>query len=326
MSSKTPTYTGLRLGIAVATATLAAVAAGASGAGAQPSLTGFGVTQSELVVTQTLAPQHVVRTSESYGWPVKPFNRQHPVRSFFNDPRIGSGGSHAFHFGIDVSAPDGTPVYAVEAGTVFLDSGRAVAVVAPDRSHSFGYWHIVPAVKSHVFVRQHQLVGWIDKGWEHVHFAERRGGHYVNPLRPGALTPYADRVAPSVASAQIAPAATGALGVTVDAFDTPSLRVPGAWADLPVTPVLIQYRLGRAGRSGAWQTAVDFRHTLLDQKQFGSVYAPATRQNHKGEPGRYVFWLTRAWQPTTGAYVLEIRATDTAGNVAHARLALTVSS
>ena len=53
--------------------------------------------------------------SAPYPWPVKPFNRQHPVRGFFNDPRI-QDASHAFHFGIDVSAPDGTAVYAVTPG------------------------------------------------------------------------------------------------------------------------------------------------------------------------------------------------------------------
>jgi murein DD-endopeptidase MepM/ murein hydrolase activator NlpD len=46
---------------------------------------------------------------------VKPFDKQHPVRGFLNDPRI-QGQSAPFHFGIDVSAPDGTAVYAVEPG------------------------------------------------------------------------------------------------------------------------------------------------------------------------------------------------------------------
>ena len=54
-----------------------------------------------------------------YPWPVKPFDRQHPVRAFFNDPRIADA-SHAFHFGIDISAPDRTPVYAVKPGKVFI--------------------------------------------------------------------------------------------------------------------------------------------------------------------------------------------------------------
>src|SRR5262245_35560893 len=56
----------------------------------------------------------------AYGWPVKPFDRQHPVRGVFGDPRIGET-SHSFHFGVDVSAPDGTPVYATATGTVVRD-------------------------------------------------------------------------------------------------------------------------------------------------------------------------------------------------------------
>ena len=62
-----------------------------------------------------------------YPWPVKPFDRQHPVRGFFNDPRV-QDQSHAFHFGIDVSAPDGTAVYAVTPGKVFIE----------DKGHTYG--------------------------------------------------------------------------------------------------------------------------------------------------------------------------------------------
>ena len=57
----------------------------------------------------------------SYGWPLKPFDRQHPVRGFFGDPRIGEAAdghieSKTFHFGIDISAPDGTAVFAIGVG------------------------------------------------------------------------------------------------------------------------------------------------------------------------------------------------------------------
>jgi hypothetical protein len=65
---------------------------------------------------------------------------------------------------------------------------------------------------------------------------------------------------------------------------------------------------------------------MLDAKRFGSIYAPSTQQNHKGEPGRYVFWLDRDWQPAPGAYVLEIQAWDSGGNRADATLQVTVSS
>src|SRR5437016_1840459 len=59
-----------------------------------------------------------------YGWPVKPFHQQHPVRGFFGDPRIGVDGGvvrRTLHFGIDVAAPNGTPVYATISGRVSVN-------------------------------------------------------------------------------------------------------------------------------------------------------------------------------------------------------------
>ena len=121
-----------------------------------------------------------------------------------------------------------TNVYAVEAGTAYIGSGRSISVVEPGGGRTFGYWHILPVVRNHEFVRQHQLLGVIARGWEHVHFAESQNHRYLNPLRPGALGPYADRTAPTVASVAIARKDSGALTVVADAFDTPSPRVPGA--------------------------------------------------------------------------------------------------
>ena len=134
----------------------------------------------------------------SYGWPVKPFDQQHPVRGFFCDPRIGEKGGKAFHFGVDVSAPDGTAVYAVEGGIVHSEGAQNIAVVGAGGDHSHGYWHIIPTVRHGQRVRKHALLGHIAKTWGHVHFAERRGGRYVNPLREGGLTPFKDFGAPVV--------------------------------------------------------------------------------------------------------------------------------
>ena len=145
----------------------------------------------------------MARTLPPYGWPVKPFDRMHPVRGYFNDPRI-SGASRAFHFGVDVSAPDGTPVYAIESGTVHLEGGRAVAVVGDAVPRTFGYWHVVPAVKHRQAVRQHQLLGRIDTGWAHVHVAESVGRAYRDPLRPGALTPWRDATSPRIVAIELA--------------------------------------------------------------------------------------------------------------------------
>ena len=52
-------------------------------------------------------------TAEAYQWPLKPFNQPHPVRGYFNDPRIGEGGGLGFHFGVDIHAADFTPVFSV---------------------------------------------------------------------------------------------------------------------------------------------------------------------------------------------------------------------
>src|SRR5215211_7553364 len=75
-------------------------------------------------------------TAGSYGWPVRPFDRQHPVRGFFGDPRIaGEDLAHgSFHFGIDISAPDGTPVYATVSGPVVIESAHPDVVAIRDES------------------------------------------------------------------------------------------------------------------------------------------------------------------------------------------------
>src|SRR4051794_10011503 len=87
----------------------------------------------------------------AYGWPVKPFHAQHPVRGFFGDPRIGDGGRQQFHFGVDVAAKNGTPVYATLSGRVYLDHVDVVAIVGAG-GLEFSYWHIWPTVHTGQYV------------------------------------------------------------------------------------------------------------------------------------------------------------------------------
>ncbi len=274
-----------------------------------------------------------------YGWPLKPFARPHPVRAYFNDPRI-SGKSRAFHFGIDISVPDGTPVYAVEGGTVHRERGRSLSVVGPTgpAGRTFGYWHIVPAVRHRQPVRRHQLLGHVEAPWAHVHFAETWRRQYRNPLRPGALQPWIDPTSPRIAGIELSRAGkplsplqvTGAVDVIVDAFDLPPMRVPPPWSNMPVTPALLRWRVLRAGRVvRPWHAPVEFRRTLLPPSLFHAVYAPGTRQNRPNKPGRYRFYVARGWNTrrlANGLYRLEVSAADAHGNRALAALPFTIAN
>jgi murein DD-endopeptidase MepM/ murein hydrolase activator NlpD len=268
--------------------------------------------------TQTLGNEPTV--PPAYGWPVKPFNRQHPVRAFLDDPRIGHEGGTAFHFGIDVAAPDGTPVYAVEGGILYLSRGSLSVASGPH--HEFGYWHVRAAagLRQHQIVHKHQRLGTIATGWGHVHFAERLHDEYVNPLRPGALGPYTDPVPPTVADIRVAPHGTS-FQLVAHAYDTTWPPVPGPWTNEPVTPALLRWRIGS---DGAWHVTADFRERMLDRNLFASVYAPETRQNHQGRPGAYAFFLSHAWKPADGSYDIEVEAADTRGNRAVGSIRITV--
>lgn len=270
-------------------------------------------------LTDTRTFGHLPATAPAYGWPVKPFDRQHPVRGFLDDPRIGHEGGKAFHFGIDVAAPDGTRVYAVEGGIVYLSHGSLAVVAGPH--HEFGYWHIRrdPSLVEHQAVRRHQLLGTIAPGWGHVHFAERIGENYVNPLRPGGLGPYTDPVAPTVASVMLTRRGSSFV-VVAHAYDTTWPPVPGPWRNEPVTPALLRWRVD----GGSWRTAADFTQHMLDRNAFSAVYAPETRQNHEGRPGTFAFYLSRSWRPGDGTHHIRVEASDTRGNRAVAALDVTV--
>ncbi len=267
----------------------------------------------------------------SYGWPVEPFDKQHAVRGFFCDPRIGDRGENSFHFGIDVSAPDGTPVYAVEPGKVYAEGQQNIAVIG---ASEHAYWHIVPTVPPGEQVAKHALIGRIAKTWGHVHLAERRDGRYWNPLRVGALTPFEDYGPPAVdrivaerSGSRLDPTTlTGVVNLIPEAHDNPPISATPPWQGLPVTPALLRWRLVRdAAEVVPWKIVADFRSTLIPQSRFAAVYASGTRQNHANAPGLYRFWLARDWDTRRhrdGSYRLDVEAADIRGNASRRHLEL----
>ena len=259
-----------------------------------------------LVVAAAAAALAVPSHASAYGWPVKPFDRQHPVRGFFGDPRIGGHGNKQFHFGVDVSAANGTSVYATLTGTV-SQIGRHPDALAIRGTGGlvFEYWHIVPTVRPGTRVVAYRtVIGRVEKPWAHVHFSERRNGIYLNPLRARAMAPFVDDTTPRVLAIR-------ALGgeVVADVADTTPLLVPRPWSGLPVMPAVVRWREAGVRR---WSVATDFTQTIPSASAFASVYWNSTRQNHANKPGLYRVRLL-------GARVgrrIEIEVRDLAGNSA----------
>jgi len=282
--------------------------------------------------------------SASYGWPIKPFGHEHAVRGQLNDPRMNgsdfySSSSHTFHFGLDIAAPDGTAVYAVAPGWVHYPSSSAIAVRGTNGVTTFAYWHIRPVAKRGKKVKLHALLGYIAPGYGHVHFAEKRDGRYINPLRRGGLTPYSDTTPPTISSVSyydgtyhdLASATlSGTVKLTAGAFDTPQLASSWPWA--VVTPAWIGWQLLDAGGkkivTGHWDLG-----TALCPLDPLTVFAPGTLKNsfinYASGVGSYDYWLGQQWDTTrvqNGSYSLVVTAIDIRGNAATKTAGFTVAN
>lgn len=308
-----------------------------------------------LLVPFVLPATRASAAGSGYNWPVKPFDRPHPVRANFGDPRttfagpptprglMTSGGIFELHFGIDIATSDGTAVYPVRSGIASLVNGRAVGVDSGD-GFVAEYWHIVPAIRPGQKVEAFETVlGHVMKGYEHVHFTEIDNRRIVNPLAPGHLGPYQDRTTPRVTSISFRQSDTGPdvlpefvhgrVVLIARAYDVTALPVPGDWNDLPVAPALLTWRVESAKYGKVVvreRTAFDVRTTLPDE-DFWQCYARGTRQNmatFNGQrawrvPGVYLYKLTRTPFDTTrlpnGIYTLRVTATDIRGNTSSSR-------
>lgn len=283
----------------------------------------------------------------SYPWPLWPFDEAHPVRGNFGDPRTvfreggpssaDAQGSFVFHNGVDIEAKAGRNVYPVVSGVV-TEVREDEIVVSASRHRDFQYWHLLPAVRVGEQVRAIRTpLGRIRPEAHHVHLTEVDDGLAQNPLAPGHLGPYTDRIAPTVQSIQlldpqgrsVAPGLLhGRIELVASAYDLPSLPVEGAWLDMPVSPSALEWRLTTSGGEEIVpeQVAVDFRDGLPGNRQFWHVYSRGTYQNFPvvdrefmwRTPGRYLFDLTPDFLDTeqlpAGHYLLTVTALDVCGN------------
>jgi hypothetical protein len=292
----------------------------------------------------------------TYGWPVTPFDKPHPVRGNFGDPRTtffgdlrggqGAPGVFQFHNGIDISAPDGTAVYPVAGGRV-ADVSPDEVIVATYDDRRFQYWHIAPVVITGQTVEADKtILGRILPRLGHVHLTELDRGHVVNPLLPGHLFPYRDAKPPRVDRILVSddrgrtlfgPAVADTITLSAAAHDLPSIAPPGHWHDAIVSPATLSWWL--AGPTGSIvrgpATSFDVRYTLPPRRAFWQVYGPGTFQNfpvsaahHLELTGNYVFHLAELNTESlpNGPYTLTVEATDICGNAGTLSVTLQVAN
>jgi hypothetical protein len=283
----------------------------------------------------------------AYPWPFKPFNQQHPIRGFFGDPRtvfqngvLAGGfdgpGFFSFHQGVDIAAPNGTPIYPVVSGIAHY-LGAATLNVDSGNGLVFQYFHIVPVVgEGQSVVAKETILGYVQSPFGHVHMTEINGTHAVNPLQKGHLTPYRDRTKPTIRGVmfrnsggmlQTPLGLCGRVELDVEAFDTPPVPVPGKFRGLPVAPSYVRWTVTHLDGSAVvpWRTAADFRVTLPGNAHFTDVYAKGTYENaprfgkeqYASMPGRYLFLLAGNYDTTSlpnGVYQLTARVSDERNN------------
>jgi Peptidase family M23 len=299
-----------------------------------------------ILVSIVLAALALPAAAAAYPWPIKPFDRQHPVRGNFGDPRtvfaadvsdngIEGPGSFTFHQGVDIAAPDGTPIYAIANGRINYE-GAATLNLVTRGDVTFQYFHIVSVVgEGQRVTARRTVLGYVQAPYGHVHITEIRRGHVVNPLQRGHLTPYVDHTRPTVAKilvenqngvVQTTLGLCGKVALVADAFDTPPMRVPGKFGGLPVAPALVTWMITRNAKVVLrTRVAADFRHRLPPNSHFWDVYARGTYQNdtrfgraqYASTPGRYLFLLAPRFDTKTlrnGSYLITVRATDIRGN------------
>jgi hypothetical protein len=299
--------------------------------------------------------------ASAYGWPVKPFNQQHPVRGNFGDPRtvffnppgaegIDGPGQFNFHDGVDIVADGGTPVYAVSSGFVHLQSQWIVHVQTP-YGVDFQYVHVVPVVSEGEWaVGRRTILGYVLPWAGHVHLSEIDHGRVTNPLLPGHLAPYRDTISPragpitvrDLTGRELSPLDVhGHVLLTAEAHDISSVPAPDIWEGLPVTPAVLSWSLERLGseRPVVPRTVVvNFRDSIPPNRDFWEYYARGSYQNmprfgerlFPGVPGRFIFELTPEGLNTSrfrdGVYIVSVTAMDIRGNLGTASKRITIQN
>ena len=213
-------------------------------------------------------------------------------------PDLESRQTRQFHFGVDVSAPNGTPVYATLTGPVWIHPRTAhrrdhrrgrlrVQLLArgPGRALRRAGRRVRHADRPHRgSVRARPLLGGAQRPLPEP-AAARRDGPLRRPHDPWVARLTAengDRQLQSLGRPQrLRPRRRGRRRDA--ARDPAPLARPTR--DARAHPLAPRHRPWPS--VSAWRTVADFRETIPPASEFDRVWAPGTTQNHVRSPGRY---------------------------------------
>ena len=112
------------------------------------------------------------------------------LTSPFGNRESPTAGASSYHQGVDLSAPEGTPVYASRGGQVSTATFGSAAGYYVKINHMDGFSSIYMHLKNYVVspgqnVSQGQLIGYVGKTGvatgNHLHFGISYNGKYYNP-------------------------------------------------------------------------------------------------------------------------------------------------
>jgi murein DD-endopeptidase MepM/ murein hydrolase activator NlpD len=283
-------------------------------------------------------------------WPIKPFEGPHQVRGTFGEVRGLQGvagtkglegdalhqflatlnpvlavGRRIIHHGIDIVAPDLTPVYAVTDGVAKWGGSNNYSRFV--RVGDFEYVHLKDPVRQGTRVKAFTtVIGTVYPGQEHVHFTRWTPDGPVNPLLFGGMANYVD-TAPPVIRDLVAYRENGTK-VRLD-------KINGAVA-LFVNATDVQsnggnetgvYRLGYRIKNATGAAVVGpYKCVQMDcvvPEPVGNLLYTTQSTRHKFEP---IFWTRLTIKSPSadgtlhtghlppGNYTVEVTASDVAGN------------
>lgn len=246
-------------------------------------------------------------TALAYDWPVRPRIGQHVITATLGEYRSALGNTPAhFHNGVDIGE-DGVEVRAIEAGVAY----RGNSSVAMGH---FRYVHLsnIAVTWNPEYYEAGQLLGLSD---DHLHLGEcdmvltttdpqqlpPPGGHWLNPLREGGLTPFDDFAQPIIHEARVYRQGTttqlqgdslvhlhGPVDVWVNARDH---RTAASGDSVPGVYYCGVYQLSVEFRRGETQIGNTIAYHIYDQcpsnASLGAAYAGGSSTS-----GPLLYWAT----------------------------------